>query len=130
MRKAKRRRNIAVTFRMNEGEYAEFQKKLEASGLSKQAYVIGAVCGASVTSADELAALREVSATLADYERQVRGIGTNVNQMARVANGQGVLPSEAVLERLSDQIEDVRREGESLWLSIRSSIARQSHAGR
>ena len=75
-------------------------------------------------------ALREVSATLADYERQVRGIGTNVNQMARVANGQGVLPSEAVLERLSDQIEDVRREGESLWLSIRSSIARQSHAGR
>ena len=55
MKKVKRRRNKAVTVRMNETEYADFQNKVEESGLSQQAYIISAVRGATITPSDEIA---------------------------------------------------------------------------
>ena len=125
MKKVKRRRNKAVTVRMNETEYADFQNKVEESGLSQQAYIISAVRGATITPSDEIAVLKEISKTFADFEKQVRGLGTNVNQMARVANGQGYLPGEEALARLSDQLGNMRKESEEICQSIRSSINQQ-----
>ena len=125
MKKVKRRRNKAVTVRMNETEYADFQNKVEESGLSQQAYIISAVRGATITPSDEIAVLKEISKTFADFEKQVRGLGTNVNQMAHVANGQGYLPGEEALTRLSDQLSNMRKESEQIWQSIRSSINQQ-----
>lgn len=125
MKKVKRRRNKAVTVRMNETEYADFQNRVEESGLSQQAYIISAVCGATITPSDEIAVLKEISKTFADFEKQVRGLGTNVNQMAHVANGQGYLPGEEALTRLSDQLWNMRKESEKIWQSIRSSINQQ-----
>ena len=125
MKKAKRKRNKAVTVRMNESEYADFQNKVEESGLSQQAYIISAVRGATITPSDEIAVLKEISQTFADFEKQVRGLGTNVNQMAHIANGQGYLPGEETLARLSDQIGNMRKESEEIWQSIRWSINQQ-----
>lgn len=125
MRKVKRKRNKAVTVRMNDTEYADFQNKVEESGLSQQAYIISAVRGATITPSDEIAVLKEISQTFADFEKQVRGLGTNVNQMAHIANGQGYLPGEEALTRLSDQIGTLRKESEEVWQSIRSSINQQ-----
>ena len=130
MKKVKRRRNIAVTVRMNEMEYADFLNKVEESGLSQQTYIISAVRGATITPSDEIAVLREISKTFADFEKQVRGLGTNVNQMAHVANGKGYLPGEEALTRLSDQLVNMRRESEEIWQSIRSSINRQKVTGQ
>lgn len=130
MKKVKRRRNKAVTVRMNETEYADFQNKVEESGLSQQAYIISAVRGATITPSDEIAVLKEISKTFADFEKQVRGLGTNVNQMAHVANGQGYLPCEEALARLSDQLGNMRKESEEIWQSIRSSINQQKATGQ
>ena len=125
MKKVKRRRNKAVTVRMSEYEYADFLNKVKESGLSQQAYIISAVRGATITPSDEIAVLKEISKTFADFEKQVRGLGTNVNQMAHVANGQGYLPGEEALTRLSDQVGNMRKESEEIWQSIRSSINQQ-----
>ena len=125
MQKVKRKRNKAVTVRMNESEYADFQNKVDESGLTQQAYIISAVRGATITPSDEIAVLKDISKTFADFEKQVRGLGTNINQMAHVANGQGVLPTENSLAVLSDQVNNMRKESESIWQSIRSSINQQ-----
>ena len=125
MKKVKRRRNKAVTVRMNETEYADFQNRVEESGLSQQAYIISAVRGATITPSDEIAVLKEISKTFAEFVKQIRGMGTNLNQMAHVANGQGYLPGEESLLRLSDQVGNMRKEGEDVWQSIRSSINQQ-----
>ena len=130
MKKAKRKRNKAVTVRMNESEYADFQNKVEESGLSQQAYIISAVRGATITPSDEIAVLKESSQTFADFEKQVRGLGTNVNQMAHIANGQGAIPTEEELERLSAQLGNYRKESEDVWQSIRSSINQQKVTGQ
>ena len=122
MKKVKRRRNKAITVRMTESEYADFQNRVEESGLSQQTFIITAVRGATITPSDEIAVLKEISKIFADYVKQVRGMGTNLNQMAHVANGQGYLPGEESLLRLSDQVINMRKEGEDVWQSIRSSI--------
>lgn len=125
MKKVKRRRNKAVTVRMSEAEYADFQNRVEESGLSQQAFIISAVRGATITPSDEIAVLKEINKTFAEFVKQIRGMGTNLNQMAHVANGQGYLPGEESLLRLSDQVGNMRKEGEDVWQSIRSSINQQ-----
>ena len=125
MRKVKRKRNRVVTVRMNEAEYADFLNKVKESGLTQQTFIISAVRGATITPSDEIAVLKEISKTFADFEKQVRGLGTNVNQMAHVANGQGYLPARETLSRLSDQLGAMRRESEVIWQSIRSLINQQ-----
>ena len=115
---------------MTDEEYADFQNKVRASGLTQQAYIINAVRGAVITPSEEIGELRKTNDTLADLERQLRGLGTNVNQMAHVANGQGALPTEKTLIELSDQIKSYREENEKIWRSIRSSIAKLTATGR
>ena len=122
MNKAIRKRNKSVTIRMNETEYADFQSKVIESGLTQQAYVINAVRGATITPSDQIDVLTEISNTFADQERQFRGLATNVNQMAHVANGQGYVPSAQELEKIAAQIGIYRKESEDIWQSIRSSI--------
>ena len=125
MKKVKRRRHKAVTVRMSEAEYADFQQRVKESGLSQQAFIISAIRGATITSSDEIAVLKEISKTFAEFVKQIRGMGTNLNQMAHVANGQGYLPGEESLLILSDQVGNMRKEGEEVWQSIRSSINQQ-----
>ncbi|MCR4815079.1 MAG: MobC family plasmid mobilization relaxosome protein [Lachnospiraceae bacterium] len=125
MNKVKRRRNHAVTIRMSESEYNDFINKVNESGLSQQTYFINAVRGATITPSDEINVLKEISKTFANLERQLRGLATNVNQMAHIANGSGVLPTENDLDRVSDQLNNYRRESESVWQSIRSLIGQQ-----
>ena len=125
MNKVKRRRNRAVTIRMSESEYNDFMNKVKESGLSQQTYFINAVRGTSITPSDEINVLKEISKTFANLERQLRGLATNVNQMAHIANGSGVLPTENDLDRVSDQLNNYRKESESVWQSIRSLIGQQ-----
>lgn len=125
MKKLNRRRNKSVTFRMNTSEYEDFQAKVKEAGLSQQEYIICAVRGVAITSSAEIDILKEISKTFADYEKQIRGLGTNVNQLAHVANSQGCLPVEEQLINLSSQIANIRKESEIIWQSIRSSITQR-----
>ena len=122
MHKANRKRNKAITIRMTKSEYADLQARVAESGLSQQAFIINAVRGATIPSSDEIAVLKDISMTFAEYVKQLRGIGTNLNPMAHVANGQGYLPGKNILLGISDQVGNMRKDGEYVWQSIRSSI--------
>lgn len=124
-----RRRNKAITVRMTNAEYAELQAKIKESGLSQQAYIISAVRGATITPSDEIAVLKEISMTFANFEKQLRGLATNVNQMAHVANGLGILPTEYDLKSISAQIGKFRKDSEQIWQSIRLSITQPKATG-
>ena len=120
---AKRRRNKAVTIRMSEAEYDDLQNKVKESGLTQQSYVINAISGSSITSAEELSAIKELSKEFAEHDRLLRGMATNVNQMAHVANGKGLLATAEKLEEISDKIIDVRKEDDNRWRLIRQSVS-------
>lgn len=127
MNKVNRRRNRAITIRLNDYEYEDIMRRIDESGLTIQAYLINAARGATITPSDEIAELKEISKTFADHEKQLRGLATNINQMAHVANGYGQLPTESELERMSDQINEYRKRSESIWQLIRSLIVQQPH---
>ena len=122
MGEVKRKRNRSVTIRMNDSEYSDFKNRVKESGLTEQSYVIDAIQKAKITSNDEIVVLKNISKTFSEYVKQVRGIATNINQMARVANSQGFLPRRNTLNQLSKDINDIRKDGEQVWQLIRSSI--------
>ena len=130
MSKVKRTRNRAVTVRMSDLEYDSLRDKVRESGLSQQSYIIRAVLDSSVTTSDTIDVLKNISRTFAGVEQQLRGLGTNVNQMAHIANGMGMAPSVRELEHISNLVAEYRKECNTVWQSIRSSIPKQHHTER
>ena len=120
-----RKRNKAVTIRMTEAEFTALQTRIKESGRTQQSYIIDAALNARISSAEEIATLKEISVTFGDLVKQLRGIAININQMARVANGSGALPTARELSQISEQIARYRERSEQIWQSIRSSTAGQ-----
>ena len=125
-----RRRNKAITIRLTEEEYALLCSKLKQAGVSQQAYIISAIKNVSVIPSDQLAVMKEISATFSSLEQQLRGMATNINQMARIANSRNYAPGIRVLEKISREIAGYRKDSEEIWQSIRSLIAQQKAMGQ
>ncbi len=121
-----RKRSHNIYIRMNDDEYARFLSKVEEAGVSQQAYALEASLNAKVSSADDRIGLLNMSKTLADMDKQLRGLGTNVNQMAHVANGNGALPTEDELRRIGADISMIKAKVNDVWRSTRQSINQQN----
>ena len=130
MNKVKRIRNNAVTIRMTDYEREYLDNMVEESGRTIQTFIIRAIKGAVIRPSDEIMILKEISKTFADHERQLRGMATNINQLAHIANAQGDLPTEQQLAKIFQLINDYRKESAEIWLLIRSSINQQKPMGR
>ena len=117
--KVNRKRNKAITIRMNEEEYKAMTNKLQETGLTQQAFVIGSIMGSILLTAEGLQELKAISEAYADILRQLRGMGTNVNQMAYWMNAAGIYPDTMQLELFSEQIQNCRKGCEEEWRSIR-----------
>ncbi len=122
-----RTRNHQIKVWMDDCEYAALQKKVAASGQSQQTVILNAIQNASITSIDEVEQLKETNQLFAEYIKQLRGLATNVNQMAHIANATGALVTERTLIELNQQIREAKEEGEKIWQSIRQSISRPNH---
>ena len=87
--------------------------------------MINAARDTVIASSDTVAELKHLNKTFADFEQQLRGLATNVNQMAHVANGLGAIPTVRELQTISEQLSSYRKESEAQWQSIRSLIKQQ-----
>ena len=121
-----RKRNHAITIRMSDEEYKFFQGRLSQTGQTQQSYILNAIRGAKIVSEEEVKELQNMNKGFADMMRQLRGLATNVNQMAHIANGTGELPVVVALEKLGRNIEKFRKEEERRWQSIRQLISQQN----
>ena len=121
-----RKRNRTITIRMSDEEYTFLQERLSLTGQTQQSYVLNVIRGATIFSLEEVKELRNLNKGFADMTRQLRGLATNVNQMAHIANGTGELPVVVALEKLGKNIEGFRKEEESRWQLIRQLISQQN----
>ena len=121
-----RNRSNCVSIRYSDEEYKMLQERIKESGQTKSAYIINATLNGKVSSADDVQEMKEQSKLLLDIDKQLRGMGTNLNQMAHVANGKGIIPSADKLKEIEREVVDVKREVDDIWQSTRQSIGHQS----
>lgn len=131
--------------RMTDEEYQMLQDKVAASGLTTQSFIIDAIVGATVSSAEELQELRKMSAQFTEANRQIKGIGTNLNQMAHSMNLLcSVLHDDAPdafrIRKIVDdlmhsnwnetfrQIQNYKKESDAIWQYLRRFLAQRKAA--
>lgn len=124
------KREYQVKFRMSKEEYRIFKAKVEASGQTQQSFLINCIGSGVIASKAEVEELRKLNRQFEDLVRQIKGMATNVNQMAYVANARGELVTEFQLRTLGKDISAFRKECEERWQSIRQLISRQRHMGQ
>ena len=120
-----RKRNYTITIRMNKTEYDLLQNKVKESGQTQQAVVLHAIAGLKIASAEEVEELKKLNLMLAEMLSQIRGVATNINQIAWKMNAGGFIPREHNLHHLNQNIRNYRKESEKIWQSIRQLISGQ-----
>lgn len=99
------RRIHQVKFRLDDEELRLLRQKLRDSDLSMAEYFRGLIVEGEIkTLPPEL---------MQDIRRQVRGVGRNINQMARLAHISGKVSNET-LRKISDAQEKIERQIERL----------------
>lgn len=121
-----RNRSNCVSIRYSDEEYKVLQEKINESGQTKSAYIINATLNGKVSSADDVNEMKKISKLLFDIDKQLRGMGTNLNQIAHVANGKGILPTVDKLKDISATVAELKKGADAIWLLIRQSIGHQS----
>ncbi len=120
-----RKRQKAVTVRLTEYELNSLNKRIEESGQTKQSYMINALLGAPIVAKEEINEWKKISGQFSELIKQLRGIATNINQIAHKVNATNEMPLKEVLSETDEQVADIRKEGEKIWQSLRQLIAKQ-----
>lgn len=121
----RRYRYKTISFRVSEDEYESIKNSIAQSGLTARSYLTRAAMNIRVSTSEEIHELKILNGTFTDLDRQIRGMGTNINQLAHVANISGCIPAESKLDSISEEIVGLRKEGAETWQLIRSLIAEQ-----
>ena len=125
-----RKRNHSIYIRMTDDEYERLMSRIESTGKTQQAYILDAALNGEITSDEAIRELKSINIAFADIDKQLRGIGTNLNQMAHVANGKGDLPTAETMVRISEDIKKIRNEVMNKWQLLRQSINLLHHTVR
>lgn len=122
-----RKRTHQIKVWMNDEEYQLLQEKMEKSGQTRQMVIINALIGATITTQEELNELKKSNTLLAELIKQIRGVATNINQIAHMANATGQIAVINELASMDRQICEFRKEGDAIWQLIRQSISQRRH---
>ena len=117
-----RKRQNIVYVRMNDEEYELLQRKLEQTKLTLQSYIINSSLNAKVPTAEEVNELKKLNQLFADYNRQLKGMAVNINQMAKKLNSSEKIEYEQ-LQKLDSQLLRMKEEVQDLWRLIRLQIS-------
>lgn len=100
-----RKRPIEVKFRLSLAEYELLQQKLIESGMNRNAFLVRLISDAQIYPRD---LLMELCLEYQIMNRLVRGIGTNINQLAKVANATKNTPSAHFLMDMHQEMKNRR----------------------
>ena len=111
-----RKRPIEVKFRLSEEEYRLLQQRLVEAGMNRNAFLVQLITGVQIYPRDKL---MELSVQYQIMNRLIRGIGTNINQIAKVANSTKAAPSAALLVDMYQDVQIMKNNLQPLWEEVR-----------
>lgn len=106
-----------VQFRLNEADRALLNQKIMDSGLSQQSFIHNAIKGTQIIPRDQL---DELNQQIASFYRAIRGIATNINQMAHVANATANIPAENQLQDMQTELLAICGEVSEVWSEVKT----------
>lgn len=92
-------RNHQMSFRLAESEFAAFEKKLTASGLSKTEFFLKLLRSAKIQ-------VFQFGESVKDLHHELRKIGVNINQIAYLVNIGHDVQAKYELHQISRQYEE------------------------
>lgn len=116
-----RKRPIEVKFRLSEEEYQLLQRRLIEAGMNRNAFLVQLITGVQIYPRDKL---MELSVQYQIMNRLIRGIGTNINQIARIANSTKAVPSAALLVDMYQDVQVIQNNLQPLWEEARKTVWR------
>lgn len=123
---ANRHRPHVVRVRMSDSEYENFLHDVTESRQTVQSYVLNAIQTGVIPDAELINKVSEMSQVMADQYKQLRGMATNINQMAHNSNMEKLTGDWQAEERLQDmqiQVEEMRKECVDLWRLLKRLMA-------
>lgn len=107
-----RKRPIEVKVRLSESEFKQLQAKIAEAGMNRNSFLVQLITDAEIYPRDMLMKL------CVEYQimnRLIRGIGTNINQITKVANSTKAVPSAKLLADMYQDIQTVKHNLLPIW---------------
>lgn len=108
--------------RVNDDDYETINEKIAESGRTINTYMTQMAKYGYISSQEQVEQLKEINRNFAEYNRQIKAIGNNINQIAVKCNSLNLGISERELNHINQNIMIMERGAEQLWLSIRHQI--------
>lgn len=105
-----RTRPVAVKFYLSDEEATRFDKLATETGLTRRELVMSSIDGIQIMDASTKEEIQKLYETVKDMQLQLKGIAVNINQMAKIANTHGDLPSEEKLRELANEAMTIGKE--------------------
>ena len=114
-----RKRPVELKFRLSETEAELLQAKVKEADTNRNAYLVRVISDSQVYPKDQL---RELNEQYVMMNRLLRGVATNINQIAKVANARHVEPSTALLMDMYHDVLALRNNLQPLWDETRKTL--------
>ena len=114
-----RKRPIELKFRLSEEECKLLQEKLAGAGMNRNAFLVRLISDATIFPKEEL---MRMNMEYTMMNRLLRGIGTNINQIAKVANSNKATPSAKLLLDMYQDVQTLKHNLLPLWNETRSML--------
>ena len=115
-----RKRRIELKFRLSEEEFAALQRGMaEAGFVNRNAYLVRLITGAQIYPKDQLV---QLNLEYSIMNRLIRGIGTNINQLAKISNTNRQAPSAKLLADMSQDVRVMKTNLDDLWEETRRNL--------
>lgn len=117
-----RRRDIPIKIYMNTTEYEALRKMKNETGQSMRAVITKAIMGMPLIPAEVITKVHNINLKISEQYRQLRGMATNINQLARVANKYQCPADILELERIKEELHLMREELDDTWRLLKQLL--------
>ena len=111
--------------RVNDDDYETINEKIAESGRTINTYMTQMAKFGFISSQEQIEQLKEINRNFAEYNRQIKAIGNNINQIAVKCNSLNQGISEREFNHINQNIMIMERGAEQIWQSIRHQIREQ-----
>lgn len=117
-----RKRNNNVSFRLSDGEKQLLDTLQKVTGLPKNRLIIDLLSDAKLAPKEYTSELQKLNQQTANLSEQVKRIGVNINQLARIANSTGNISDMVKIETFNKNLLSLQEACDNLWRYINQSI--------